>query len=205
MPELKLPKHAEWKKLKKDYGVADGAVKSVNVGKELDKYYAGTGTTLADQKKLLEPLGAKLNEYITKLDKKKVKKYDPFQKIFLDKYLAPVHMALEDIKRYKPNQELYTKELVKFFSVTQKLDPLVTTKDDLDKYRSGMVRGLAAMGSQVRGVDTSKIDTIVKNISDTINTMPKDISRRGIADFIETTIEDAEEIEKLAKKLGLFA
>src|SRR5688572_817603 len=109
MPKISIPKHSEWKAVKKKYGVADGATKGVSVGKELDRYWAGGGTTPAEQAKLLTPLYAKLNDYITKIDKKKVKKYADFEKDYLKNYLGAVNFLLEDIKRYKPSRDLYKK------------------------------------------------------------------------------------------------
>ncbi len=36
---MPIPKHSEWVALKKKYGVADGAAKGINLGKDIDAYW----------------------------------------------------------------------------------------------------------------------------------------------------------------------
>ncbi len=196
---MSIPKRSEWKTLKTKYGVADGAVSGINVGNELDKYWNSGAQTAKDQLAALTALELKLNTYITKLDKKKVKQYDPFQKEFLNKYLGEAHKLKEDSKRYNANVDIYKKELVKFFTSVQALDKTRTTKEDLEKFKSGPVRGLSALGKNVRGADVSQIDGWLDTINEAVQKLPKDPSRGEIETFIDATIKTAEKVKELAQ------
>jgi hypothetical protein len=196
---MSIPKHSEWKALKTKYGVATGAVSGIDVGKELDLYWNSGATTPKEQLAALTALEVKLAAYISKLDKKKVKQYAPFQKEFLDKYVGEAHKQKEDAKRYNANAELYKKELIKFFTAVQALDKERTTKDDLEKFKSGPVRGLSALGKNVRGVDVTKIDEWLGTINTAVQALPNDASDAKIAVFIDATVKTAEQIKALAR------
>ena len=184
--------------------MADGAVSGINVGDALDKYWNSGAKTPKEQMASLEILETKLNSYITKLDKKKVKKdYDDFQKVFLNKYLGEAHKMKEDAKRYNANVDIYKKELIKFFTAVQALDKVRSTKTDLDKFRSGPVRGLTALGKSVRGADVTEIDKWLGTIDAAVLKLHADVSRTDIATFIDASIKTAEEIKKLAKAQNL--
>jgi hypothetical protein len=202
--KISVPKHSEWKAVKKKYTVADGATKGVSVGKELDRYWAGTGTTPAEQAKLLTPLYAKLNEYLTKIDKKKVKKYAEFEKDFLKNYLGAVNFLLDDIKRYKPSRDLYQKELHKFMAAVQAFDKSKITKNDLDDFRQGPVRGLSALGSQSRGVDSSEIDKHLGTLSTGIPKIPADASKEDLAKYVDNILKIANKVADLAEAQDLL-
>lgn len=204
MPKISIPKHTEWKAVKKKYGVSDGATKGISVGKELDRYWAGAGTTLAEQANLLKPLYAKLDAYIKQIDKKKVKKYAEFEKDFLKNYLGAAHFLLEDIKRYKPTRDLYKKELHKFMSAVQAFDKTKVTKVDLDEFRSGPVRGLSAMGSQVRGADATEIDKLLGVLSTEIPKIPDDASRTDLSAYVDKILKTADKVADLAEDQELL-
>jgi hypothetical protein len=196
---MSIPKRSEWKTHKTQYGVATGAVSGVDVGKALDTYWNSGATTPKEQYASLEVLEKVLAAYISKLDKKKVKQYPAFQKVFLDKYVGEAHKLKEDSKRYYANTETYKKELAKYFTATQRLKKGVTTKDDLEKYKSGPLRGLSALGKSVRGVDVSEIDGWLGNVNDAVQKLPSNPSRQQLDDFVETTIKTAEKVATLAK------
>lgn len=198
-----VPKHSEWKAMKKKYGVADGAVRGIDLGKELDKYWNSKASTPVQQLALLEPLEVKLKNYIEKLDKKKVKQYDAFVKAYLDGYLGEVHKLAVDNKRYRATAAIYKTELAKFFTAVQKLDKDKTTKNDIEKFKSGPVRGLSAVGSNAKGVKPQEIDGWLGTINEAVQKLPPNPSRVEIETFIEATIKTAEEIAKIAKKQGL--
>ena len=197
---MSIPKRSEWKTLKTKHQVVDGAVSGINVGDALDKYWNSGAKTAKEQLVSLEALEVKLNSYITKLDKKKVKKdYPAFQKEFLNKYLGEAHKMKEDSKRYNANVDIYKKELIKFFTAVQALDKARSTKADLDKFRSGPVRGLTALGKSVRGADVTAIDKWLGTIDAAVLKLKSDVSRQEIGSFIDATIKTAEEIKKLAR------
>jgi hypothetical protein len=197
---VSIPKRSEWKTLKAKHQVADGAVSGINVGDALDKYWNSGATTAKEQLASLEALEIKLNNYMTKLDKKKVKlDYPGFEKEFLNKYLGEAHKLKEDAKRYNANVDLYKKELIKFFTAVQALDKKKTTKAELEKFKSGPVRGLSALGKNVRGADLTHIDSWLGTINDAIQKLPKDTTQKDIETFIDATLKTAEEIKKLAQ------
>jgi hypothetical protein len=200
---MSIPKHSEWKTLKTKYGVATGAVRGVDVGKALDRYWNSNAKTAKEQHASLAALEKTLATYISKLDKKKVKQYPAFQKIFLNQYVGEAHKLAEDAKRYYADADTYKKELIKFFTATQRLKTGVTTKNDLEKYKSGPVRGLSALGKSVRKVDLSDIDGWLGTINDAVQKLPSDPSRRELDDFVAATIKTAEQVAKLAKAKGL--
>jgi hypothetical protein len=196
---MSIPKHSEWKTMKTKYGVATGGVSGINVGKALDNYWNSGAKTPKEQYASLEALEKVLAAYISKLDKKKVKQYAPFQKAFLDDYVGEAHKLKEDAKRYYADIDTYKKELAKFFTATQQLEKGKTTKNDLEKYKSGPVRGLTALGKSVRKVDISDIDGWLGTINDAVQKLPATPSRQELDDFVDVTIKTAEKISSLAK------
>src|SRR6266542_1231842 len=196
---ISIPKRSEWKTLKTKYGVATGAVSGVDVGKALDSDWNSGATTPKEQYASPEALEKVLPAYIGKLDKKKVKQYDPFQKIFLNAYLGEAHKLKEDSKRYYADAETYKKELAKFFSATHQLKKGTTTKNDLEKYKSGPLRGLSALGQSVRKVDLSEIDGWLGTINDNIQKLPATPTRQQLDDFVEVTKKTAEKVADLAQ------
>jgi hypothetical protein len=107
----------------------------VDVGKALDTYHNGLGAGVKfaiENSKLAEALEKTLATYISKLDKKKVKKDLPkFQKVFLDHYVAAAASFKEDFKRYAADKDVYKKELTKFFTAVQSLPPDESTDTEL--------------------------------------------------------------------------
>lgn len=198
---MSIPKHKAWQDLKKKYGVGDGAVSGVNVGAELDRYWKANNAK--EQMAALVSLEAKLNTYITKLDKKKVKQYPQFQKEFLNEYLGEAHHLKEDLKRYSATADIYRKELAKFFTAVQKLDKKKSTAADLQKFRSGPVRGLTAMGKQAQGVDTKEIDAWLGTINDAVQKLPSAPSAAELEAFVTATVKTAEKIAKIARQQKL--
>ena len=201
-----IPTHKQWLAVKKQFGVADGAVKGINVGAELDKYWKAIGgpSGAKGQAVALGALEIKLNEYITKLDKAKVKKYPEFQKKFLDEYVGQANYMREELKRLDGSIQSYKKQLTMFFTQVQKLDKKTTTKTDLDKFRQGPVRGVTAAGKTFRGgIDVSDIDQWLGTIDSAVLKMKDTATQSDIGAFIDATIKTAQKVAKLAKAKGL--
>jgi hypothetical protein len=163
MGMILIPTHAKWKTFKKECGVADGAVSGINVGKALDAYDNAVKTGIQYAKANAEAaakLEGVLATYIQKLDKKKVKDYAKFQKKFLDDYVGAAKAKAEDFKRYSADAETYKKELASFFSMVQRFPVNGTTDEDLQKFKSGPLRGLSAVGSGLKdaSIDLTPID-----------------------------------------------
>jgi hypothetical protein len=201
-----IPTRKQWLALKKQYGVADGAVKGINVGAELDKYWKSIGSASGAKGQaialgLLEP---KLAEYISKLDKSKVKKYAELQKKYLDEYVGQAHYMREELKRLDGSTGAYKKQLTMFFGAVQHLDKKKTTKSDLDKFRQGPVRGVTAAGKTFRGgIDVSDIDKWLGTIDTAVLKMSDKTTQNEIANFVDATIKTAEQVAKLAKAKDL--
>jgi hypothetical protein len=199
---MPIPTRKQWQDTKKKYGVPDGAVSGINLGQEIDKYWKSN--TAKEQAAALTVLETKLNTYITKIDKKKIKQYPAFEKDFLNNYLGQAHFMREDLKRYAANAEVYKKELMKFFTAVQKLDKQKSTEGDLQKFRSGPVRGLTAMGKNLKGgYDTRQIDGWLGTMDAAVLKLNKP-SQQQIAGFVDATIKTAGEIQKAAKAQGLL-
>ncbi len=206
---MPIPTHKEWKTLKQKYGVADGAAKNVNVGKELDAYWSSGAKTPQAYNTALTKLETALNKYITTIDKKKVKQYDAFEKEFLDKFLGAAHKDKEDTKRAMADLKVYQAEIAKFMTMVQKFDADKLAKADVDRFKSGPVRGMSAMSKSVRGLTpdqmkgVTEINGWLKTIEDAVNAM-KAPTPKDLKDFVEATIKTAEKIKDVAKDSGLL-
>jgi hypothetical protein len=202
-----IPTRKEWKALKSKHKVADGATKGVSVGEALDKYWNSGAKNAKQQQASLATLELALNSYITKIDKKKVQKdYPVFEKTFLDKYLGEAHKQKQDAGRYNANTDLYKKELIKFFTAVQALNKSTSDATALDKFRSGPVRGVTALGKNVSGVDVTEIDRWLGTIDAAVLAFHADMKRyerTKIEEFVTATIKTAEEIKKLAQEQKL--
>lgn len=201
-----IPTRKQWVEVKKKFGVPDGGVSGINVGAELEKYWKSIGGSsgMKGQAAALALLEPKLAGYIQKLDKKKVKKYPEFQKKFLDEYVGQAHYMREELQRLDGSVQSYKKTLMLFFSATQKLDKKKTTKAELDKFRSGPVRGVTAAGKSFRGgIDVSDIDKWLGTIDAAVLKMDDKTTQNEIASFVDATIKTAEQVGKLAKQKGL--
>lgn len=207
-----FPKRTDWQKLKKKYSIPDGAVKGFNVGKELDafhKAYDGVkGANLPKQRHAVaEATEKKLAAYLSAMskNKKSYKLYAGFEREFLDDYLGKLNFMKRDLKRYYADYEVYQAEIVKFFSAVAKLEANKSkvTKDVLEKFKSGPLRGLSAVGSKAKGVDTKKIDAWLGTVNDGIQKLPLNPTRKELDEFVDATVKTAEEVAKLARAQGL--
>ena len=92
-------------------------------------------------------------------------------------------------------QDGLTCELVRMQTIKKK-----TTKTDLDKFRSGPVRGVTAAGKTLKGgVDPSDIDRWLGTIDQAVLKMRDTTTQSEIASFIDATIKTAQEVAKVAK------
>lgn len=196
-----IPTRKDWQAMKKKYGVADGAVRGINVGEELDKYNAATN--LKERQVAVARLEQKLAAYIGKVDKKSVKQFPAFQKDFLDNYVGVAHFFGEDLKRYAADAETYKKELVKFFGAVQKLNKDTSTKADLEAFKSGPMRGLSALGSNARKVDPREIDAALAPVNKAIDKLPDNPSPEALSRLVAGILQQAKAVQVAAKKQQL--
>lgn len=208
VPLILIPTRTKWKAFKKKYDVPDGAVSGIDLGKALDTYEnevkSGIRFALANAA-AAEKLEKVLYSYISKMDKKKIKNFAKFQQEFLDDYLGASKAKAEDFKRYSADRETYKKEVLSFVSMAQRFPPNATTAEDLQKFKSGPLRGLSAVGSGLRdaGVDTGPIDKLAASMQKVI-----DAAQNADAPTIErvraSIVNAAAKIGEEAKGQGLI-
>lgn len=197
----------EWLALKKKYKVPDGAVSGVQIAKGIEEYWAKSQQSmqraaLLNNITLLDKLEKTFATYISKFPKDKIKDYPKFQKEFLDNYVNMARALKEDFKRYAADGATYTKELISFFSMVQKLEIDKSTKTDLEAFKSGPMRGLSAVGSSLKGFDLSKIDSECAPINTAIDKLG-DADRNKLNSVIKDIFKAAKNIQKAAKEVGL--
>lgn len=203
-----MPMHKDWKEFKKKYKVPDGVVKNVHLGKAIDAYWANA-------KQSMKPKDIRANiaeceklekifvDYISKFPKDKVKDYNAFSKAFLDNFGNVARALKEDWKRYVADAAVYTKELLHYFSMVQKLAKGKTTIKELEQFKSGPMRGLSAVGSSLQGYDLSGINTPLGPINMTIDGYRGNATREQIDDTIDEIFTATLAVKKAATELGL--
>jgi hypothetical protein len=193
---MPMPNHTDWKALKTKHNVPAGAVKGVNVGKLLEDYWS------AKDRKAENAAAAKLEKgmaaYISKLDKTKVTKYDKFEKTFLNEYLNEARKRNLDGKRQEATLKTAQAEIAKFFAAVQKLNPKTTTKDDLQRFRQGPMRGLSALSSRAKDVDMGRIDELLAPIDDATDDLPDAPNRKQLAAAVNSILAIAKQVAKEA-------
>lgn len=202
-----VPTHTNWKALKKKHEVSKGAVRGVNVGKLLDAYHRSVKSGVQHSRAnstAAEALEKGLARYISKVEKKDVEKdFSAFKRTFLEDYVGAANFFKEDFKRYKADADTYRKELVKFVHAVTKLKPNATTVDDLNKFKSGPLRGLSAVGSSLK-FDLSDINKVASRIQKIIEKTPAAATPELLEKIRGAISEGTVEIAKAAKKLGLM-
>ena len=197
-----IPKRADWQKLKAAAGVPDGAAKGINLGDVLDKFhkaYDGAKTP-ADRIKVLQPLALQLADYVKKVDKKGVKDYAKFEKAFLDNYIGAAHELIEDLKRYNASADVYGKELLKLFAMATKLKKTGATLAEIQAFKSGPLRGASAVGSNAKGVDTSRIDAVLAPVNKVIDKLPAKPDQAMLDAVVRHVHLAVERVGELAKE-----
>jgi hypothetical protein len=197
-----IPSRKWWVTQKKAYGVPDGAVKGIKIGELLDKY--NNGKTMAERKTAAIALGKGAATYITKIDKKQVKQYAAFEKVFLDEIVEPAHAQVKRMELAADGKALYQSTLQKWFQAVQKLDPKKSKSDDLQRFAQ-YSRGVTSAGVRVKAVvGTKEIDKIMATI-DELNdhTDYKNFTQDDAAVFIGVVKRVANGVRIAAKKQDL--
>jgi hypothetical protein len=164
MTEPMIPGRKWWVSQKKKYGVPDGAVKGINIGDLLDKY--NNGTTVAARTTAAAALEKGAATYIAKIDKKQVKQYDAFEKVFVNEVVHPAHAQVKRMQLAADGKALYQSTLQKWFQAVQVLDPKKSGKKDLQSFVR-YSRGVTSVGVRVKAViDTKEIDKVLANIDE---------------------------------------
>lgn len=197
-----IPTRKWWVTQKKAYGVPDGAVKGINIGDLLDKY--NNGKTMAVRATAAAALEKGAATYITKIDKKQVKQYPAFEKVFLDKVLHPAHAQVKRMELAADGMALYKSTLQKWFQAVQALDPKKTSRQDLQRFVQ-YSRGVSSAGQRTNGaVDPTEIDKVLANIDELDDqTDWNHFTPDDAAVFIGVVKKVANGVRLAAKKQGL--
>ena len=115
---MAIPSRKQWQAEKKKYGIPDGAVKGVDLGKELDKVAKAASGGVKGQAAYVAALKSYLpiaSKYITTLGKDaktkaKIAKWAEFQKNFLDEFVQPAHQMIENVALQRSEERRVGKE-----------------------------------------------------------------------------------------------
>jgi inhibitor of KinA sporulation pathway (predicted exonuclease) len=197
-----IPGRGWWVKKKKEYNVPDGAVRGINIGELLEKY--SNGKTIPERAASAAKLEKAAAAYITKIDKKKVKNFAAFEKVFLDEIVHPAHAQVQRSKLAADGKALYQVTLQKWFAAVQALDPAKAKAIDLQAFVK-YSRGVSSAGLRTNGaVDTKAINDIMKNIDElNDNTDYKNLTPDDAAVFIGVVKKVANGVRVAAKKQDL--
>ncbi len=109
---MAIPTVKEWTTAKTKYGAPDTAG-GVTVSKAFAAYWASGANTPKKYLVAYTALEKALATYIGKIDKKKIKQYDAFEKEFLNGFIGKVHKERVDTERGMANLNTYKSEIVK--------------------------------------------------------------------------------------------
>lgn len=207
MPDI--PNVSKWKELTTHHGAPDGGVT-----KAMQAYWNSGANTPKTYLVAYTNLEKALAAYIGKVSKdaklkKKMTDYPTFEKTFLDKFVGAAHTNRLDTERGMAGVATYKAEVVKFMTMVQKLDKAKSTAVDLSRFKSGPARGLSAMASQARGLNTDQVKTVnairaeVQKVDTIVDRMPADANRNQLSGYVTQILAIAEEIRKLAKAGGM--
>jgi hypothetical protein len=164
-----IPDHGDWKKLKKKYGVKDGAAKGVDMGKALDTYYKGLMGMKPDEKlQRLEALEPTLLKYFKNFDDDKADDPDGFRKAFQDQFLASCQVIRQELSMMNGSQEGYVLAIQKLSVAAMNLSLDASTKQDLERFNTRHLRRLGTLGGKVQGLDTTDIQRLLDACQDSI-------------------------------------
>jgi len=208
---MPIPTRKQWQAEKKKYGVPDGAVKGVDLGKELDKVAKANAGGMKAQAAYVAALKVYLpvaSKYITTLGKDaktkaKIAKWSEFQKMFLDDFVQPAHQMIENVKLAADGKKFYQQQLQKWFQQAQKLDPQKSTYDDCEKF-TRQTRNLDSAALRTKGaVDKAEISPLSGKIDAAFGELKHDAKQADIAEFVKDARAAMKEIADWAEAKGL--
>lgn len=205
---MAIPTVKEWTTAKTKYGAPDTAG-GVTVSKAFAAYWASGANTPKKYMVAYTALEKALAAYIGKVDKKKIKQYDAFEKEFLNGFIGKVHKERVDTERGMANLNTYKAEVVKYMTMVQKLDTTKTQAIDLERFKQGPVRGLSAMASRATGLTTEQatvlanIDLELKKVDYLVDHMGANPTPKQVSGWVKDIIKNAKAIATLAKAGGI--
>lgn len=196
-----MPKHNEWKALKKKHKIPDKSVKGIHIGKVLDTYWANLATPKKNYDASIE-VEKQMVAYIEKYAQgHKDKKYKPFIDDFMKSMLGECKKVQKEMKQMAGGIAVYYQTALELASATQQLKTKGTTKADLEKYKSGPLRKLGAVGSKTGGIDITKINAVCGEINRLIDKeFKEDTDPDMFSAFVDRLIKAAELIVKECKR-----
>ena len=208
---MAIPSRKQWQAEKKKYGIPDGAVKGVDLGKELDKVAKAASGGVKGQAAYVAALKSYLpiaSKYITTIGKDaktkaKITKWAEFQKDFLDDYVQPAHQMIENVALQADGKKFYKAQLQKWFQQVQKLDPQKSTYDDCELFQR-QSRNLDSAALRTKGaVDKGEVAPMSGKIDTAFGKLKKDATQAQIAAFVKSAREAGKEIADWAQAKGL--
>jgi hypothetical protein len=206
---MPVPPVSKWTTLIAKHKAPDTAG-GVTVSKALAAYWNSGASTPKTYMAAYMALETALGKYIGKVDKKKVKDYEAFEKSFLNDFIGQVHKDRTDTERGMATLSTYKAEIVKFMTMVQKLDKKKSTRTDLEKFKQGPARGLSAMASRARGLKPEEIQVLnaitneVKKVDTVVDTMPATPTQTQLTGYVTSILTIAEDIRVLAKNGGII-
>lgn len=202
-----MPRHSEWKKLKKEYGIGAGAVSGVNIGKALDTYNTRKCKKPSEHLAMANDLFGVLDKYLKGLKEKQVAKgrFAEFKKVFMKDYLANISGEIKDLQAMSGSVDGFLDKISKLSVGTLKLgtNPDLTT---LQKYRQGPVRGLLTMIDLVKQLDTKLVADLRKlwgDMDGIINKLGADTPQATLDKVAKLAAVTLKKTQELLKKAGL--
>jgi hypothetical protein len=209
---MSIPSRTQWRTAKTKYTVPDGAVKGIDLGKELDKVSKAANGGVKGQAAYVAALKAYLpiaSKYITTLGKDakakaKVSKWAEFEKHFLDEYLQPAHQTIENVALAADGKKFYKAQLQKWFQAVQKLDPKKSTYTDCEIF-TRQTRNLDSAALRTKGaVDRAEVAPMSGKIDTAFNKMnSKTAGPNEIGTFVKKARAAATEVANWAKAKDL--
>ena len=200
-----MPLRKDWQDFKKKHKIGDGAVSGINLGKVLEDYWKNLDPSPKKNLAAAVEVEKVMINYITKYSKAhKDAKYKASIDAFMKDILGECKKVQKDFELMIGGVDAYCKVVLELVSATQQLTSADTTKADLEKYKSGQLRKLGAVGSKTNGVDQTEINKYLGKINEIIDKMPGDSSREFIAKFVSAIIKSVELIVADCKKQGIM-
>jgi hypothetical protein len=207
-----VPSRNQWRTAKKKYGVPDGAVKGIDLGKELDKVSKAASGGVKGQAAYVAALKVYLDiasKYLTTLGKDqkakaKITKWAEFQKHFLDEYVQPAHETIENVKLAADGKKFYKVQLQKWFQAVQKLDPKKSTYNDCEVF-TRQTRNLDSAALRTKGaVDKAEVSPMSGKIDAAFKKLDsKTAGPNEIGTFVKKARAAANEVADWAKTKDL--
>jgi hypothetical protein len=200
---VSIPTHDQWKKFKKTHNVGSNAVSSVNVGKALDAFHKVYGRDFKKNADAASDCYKELATYLAKFPDKAAKDAKKFRSEFEKNYVKMAAAAKEEFSSMAGELKAFGGRVATLLAASGKL-AAGTDLSTLQTYRSGVVRGMLAAATQVKGYDPGDLVKLWSGIDNTINKLDKNHSQEVLDKVVQLCHVTAKSSLDIGKKSGLF-